>query len=162
MYYDFLYFLQQNMIIFSDYYTKIPKLNIWWTNANYKKKMYIKVLFYVQKLSCHRSVVLMPTQTFNQVWYLPYVTHCYFENKNYVIPLSYHHSEFSKCFFFYLEPTVRMIIPPYIKMLDFHWIKAMLFFRKYYDFLQFFLYHGIFPPTLLSAVVFFRNTTAGG
>jgi hypothetical protein len=22
-------------------------------------------------------------------------------------------------------------------MLDFHWIKAMLFFRKYYDFLQF-------------------------
>jgi hypothetical protein len=29
-------------------------------------------------------------------------------------------------------------------MLDFHWIKAMLFFPKYYDFLQFFLHHGIF------------------
>ena len=29
-------------------------------------------------------------------------------------------------------------------MLDFHWMKAMLFFRKYYDFLQFFLHHGIF------------------
>jgi hypothetical protein len=47
-------------------------------------------------------------------------------------------------------------------MLDFHWIKAMLFFRKYYDFLQFFLHHGIFFPAILSAVVFFRNTTAGG
>ena len=46
-------------------------------------------------------------------------------------------------------------------MLDFHWIKAMLFFRKY-DFLHFFLHHGIFFPTILSAVVFFRNTTAGG
>jgi hypothetical protein len=55
-----------------------------------------------------------------------------------------------------------MIIPPYIKMLDFHWIKAMLFSRKYYDFLQFSLYHGIFFPALLSAVVFFRNTTTGG
>ena len=54
------------------------------------------------------------------------------------------------------------IIPPYIKMLDFHWIKAMLFFRKYYDFLQFFLHHGIFFPAILRAVVFFRNTTAGG
>jgi hypothetical protein len=54
------------------------------------------------------------------------------------------------------------IIPPYIKMLDFHWIKVMLFFRKYYDFLQFFLHHGIFFPAILSAVVFFRNTTAGG
>ena len=38
------------------------------------------------------------------------------------------------------------IIPPYIQMLDFHWIKAMLFFCKYYDFLQFFLHHGIFSP----------------
>ena len=47
-------------------------------------------------------------------------------------------------------------------MLDFHWIKAMLFFRKYYDFLQFFLHHGIFFPAILGAVVFFRNTTAGG
>ena len=46
-------------------------------------------------------------------------------------------------------------------MLDFHWIKAMLFFRKYCDFLQFFLHHGIFSPAILSAVVFFRNTTAG-
>ena len=46
-------------------------------------------------------------------------------------------------------------------MLDFHWIKAMLCFRKY-DFLQFFLHHGIFFPAILSAVVFFRNTTAGG
>ena len=46
-------------------------------------------------------------------------------------------------------------------MLDFHWIKAMLFFCKYYDLLQFFLYHGIFFPAILSAVVFFRNTTAG-
>ena len=26
-------------------------------------------------------------------------------------------------------------------MLDFHWIKAMLFFRKYYDFFQFFPHH---------------------
>jgi hypothetical protein len=34
-----------------------------------------------------------------------------------------------------------MAIPPYIKMLDFHWIKAVLFFRKYYDFLQFLLHH---------------------
>ena len=47
-------------------------------------------------------------------------------------------------------------------MLDFHWIKAMLFFCKYYDFLQFFLHHGIFFPAIFSAVVFFRNTTAGG
>ena len=47
-------------------------------------------------------------------------------------------------------------------MLDFHWIKAMLFFHKYYDFVQFFLHHGIFFPAILSAVVFFRNTTAGG
>jgi hypothetical protein len=47
-------------------------------------------------------------------------------------------------------------------MLDFHWIKAMLFFCKYYDFLQFFLYHGIFFPAILSAMVFFRYTTAGG
>ena len=31
-------------------------------------------------------------------------------------------------------------------MLDFHWIKAMLFFLKYYDFLQFFLHRGIFFP----------------
>jgi hypothetical protein len=54
------------------------------------------------------------------------------------------------------------LIPPYIKMLDLHWIKAMLFFRKYYDFLQFFLQHGIFVPAILCAVVFFRNTTAGG
>jgi hypothetical protein len=53
------------------------------------------------------------------------------------------------------------VIPPYIQMLDFHWIKAMLFFRKY-DFLHFFLHHGIFFPAILSAVVFFRNTTAGG
>ena len=45
-------------------------------------------------------------------------------------------------------------------MLDFHWIKAMLFSRKYYDFLQFFLHHGIFFPAILSAVVFFRNTMA--
>ena len=29
-------------------------------------------------------------------------------------------------------------------MLDFHWIKAMLFFGKFYDFLQFFLHHGFF------------------
>jgi len=36
------------------------------------------------------------------------------------------------------------------------------FFRKCYDFLQFFLHHGIFSPAILSAVVFFRNTTAGG
>jgi hypothetical protein len=50
----------------------------------------------------------------------------------------------------------------YIKMLDFYWIKGMLFFRKYYDFLQFFLRHGIFFPAITSAVVFFRNTTAGG
>ena len=42
-------------------------------------------------------------------------------------------------------------------MLDFHWIKAMLFFCKYYDFLQFFLHHGIFFPP---AVVFLKNTTA--
>ena len=42
--------------------------------------------------------------------------------------------------------SLKFIIPPYIKMLDFHWIKAMLFFRKYYDFLQFFLHHGIFSP----------------
>lgn len=128
MYYDFLYFLQQNMIIFSDYYTKIPKRNIWWTNANYKK-MYIKELFYVQKLSCHRSVVLMPTQTCNQVWYLPYVTHCNFENKNYVIPLSYHHSEFSKCFFFISNLQLEWIfyIPSWLIILFFkrHW--AVLF-----------------------------------
>ena len=31
-------------------------------------------------------------------------------------------------------------------MLDFHWIKTMLFFLKYYDFLQFFLHRGIFFP----------------
>ena len=52
-------------------------------------------------------------------------------------------------------------------MLDFHWIKAMLFFckyydflqffRKYYDFLQFFLHYGIFFPAILSAVVFFQK-----
>ena len=60
-----------------------------------------------------------------------------------------------------MKPILR-IIPPYIKMLDFHWIKAMLFFRKYYDLLQFFLHHVIFFPAILSAVVFFRNTTAGG
>jgi hypothetical protein len=48
------------------------------------------------------------------------------------------------------------------KMLDLHWIKAMLFFRKYYNFLQFFLHHGIFFPAILCAVVFFRKTTAGG
>ena len=42
-------------------------------------------------------------------------------------------------------------------MLDFHWIKAVLFFRKYYDFLQFFLRDGIFFPAIISAVVFFRN-----
>ena len=60
-----------------------------------------------------------------------------------------------------MKPILR-IIPPYIKMLDFHWIKAMLFFRKYYDLLQFFLHHGIFFPAILSAVVFFRKTTAGG
>ena len=42
-------------------------------------------------------------------------------------------------------------------MLDLHWIKAMQFFHKYYDFL-----HGIFFPAILCAVVFFRNTTAGG
>jgi hypothetical protein len=54
------------------------------------------------------------------------------------------------------------IIPPYIKMLDFHWIKIMLFF------LQILLFSPIFPspwyffPAILSAVVFFRNTTAGG
>jgi hypothetical protein len=66
-----------------------------------------------------------------------------------------------------IPPYIKMldfhwikVIPPYIKMLDFHWIKAMLFFRKY-DFLQFFLHHGIFFPAILSAVVFFRNTTAG-
>ena len=47
-------------------------------------------------------------------------------------------------------------------MLDFHWIQAMLFYRKYYDFLQLFLHHGIFLPAILSAVVFFRNSTAGG
>ena len=46
-------------------------------------------------------------------------------------------------------------------MLDLHWIKAMLFFRKYYNFLQFFLHHGIFFPAILCAVVFLRNTTAG-
>jgi hypothetical protein len=57
---------------------------------------------------------------------------------------------------------ILVIIPPYIKMLDFHWIKAMLFFSKYYDFFKFFLHHGIFFPAILSAVVFFRNTTAGG
>ena len=45
-----------------------------------------------------------------------------------------------------LVSGICQIIPPYIKMLDFHWIKAMLFFRKYYDFLQFFLHHGFFPP----------------
>ena len=44
-----------------------------------------------------------------------------------------------------LVSGICQIIPPYIKMLDFHWIKAMLFFRKYYDFLQFFLHHGFFP-----------------
>jgi hypothetical protein len=67
-----------------------------------------------------------------------------------------------------IPPYIKMldfhwikVIPPYIKMLDFHWIKAMLFFRKYYDFLQFFLYHGIFFPAILSAVIFFRHTTAG-
>jgi hypothetical protein len=60
-----------------------------------------------------------------------------------------------------VKPILR-IIPPYIKMLDFHWIKAMLFFRKYYDLLQFFLHHCIFFPAILSAVVFFRKTTAGG
>jgi hypothetical protein len=37
-------------------------------------------------------------------------------------------------------------------MLDFHWIKAMLFFHKYYDFLQFFLHDGIFFPAILSVV----------
>jgi hypothetical protein len=42
--------------------------------------------------------------------------------------------------------SFRHVIPPYIKMLDLHWIKAMLFFRKYYDFLQLFLHHGIFSP----------------
>jgi len=46
-------------------------------------------------------------------------------------------------------------------MLDFHWIKAMLFFPKYYDFLQFFLHHGIFSRHF-KRVVSFRNTTAGG
>ena len=46
-------------------------------------------------------------------------------------------------------------------MLDLHWIKAMLFFRKY-NFLQFFLHHGILFPAILCAVVFFRKTTAGG
>jgi hypothetical protein len=40
--------------------------------------------------------------------------------------------------------------------------KSYAIFRKYYDFLQFFLHHGIFFPAILSAVVFFRNTTAGG
>ena len=45
-----------------------------------------------------------------------------------------------------IESDISNIIPPYIKMLDFHWIKAMLFFRKYYDFTQFFLQHGIFFP----------------
>ena len=29
-------------------------------------------------------------------------------------------------------------------MLDFHWIKAMLFFGKFYDFLQFFLHQPVF------------------
>ena len=49
-------------------------------------------------------------------------------------------------------------------MLYFHWIKAMLFFHKYYDFLQFFLYHGIIFPCHFKCrgIVFFRNTTAGG
>ena len=47
-------------------------------------------------------------------------------------------------------------------MLDFHWIKAMLFSRKFYDFPQFSLPHVFFSPAILSAVVFFRNTTAGG
>ena len=28
--------------------------------------------------------------------------------------------------------TIMDIIPPYIEMLDFHWIKAMLSFRKYF------------------------------
>ena len=46
-------------------------------------------------------------------------------------------------------------------MLDFHWIKAMLFFRKYYDFLQFLPSSWYFFPAILSAMVFFRNTTAG-
>jgi hypothetical protein len=45
--------------------------------------------------------------------------------------------------------SIKTLIPPYIKMLDFHWVKAMLFFRKYYDFLQFFLHHGIFFPPFL-------------
>jgi hypothetical protein len=49
-----------------------------------------------------------------------------------------------------LVSGICQIIPPYIKMLDFHWIKAMLFFRKYYAFLQFFLHHGIFFPAILS------------
>jgi hypothetical protein len=60
-----------------------------------------------------------------------------------------------------LVSGICQIIPPYIKMLDFHWIKAMLFFRKYYDFLQFF-FTMVFFPAILSAVVFFRNTTADG
>jgi hypothetical protein len=47
---------------------------------------------------------------------------------------------------------ILLIIPPYIKMLDFHWIIAMLFFRKYYDFLQFFLHHGIFFPPLCRGI----------
>jgi hypothetical protein len=42
--------------------------------------------------------------------------------------------------------SIFTLIPSYIQMLDFHWIKAMLFSRKYYDFLQFFLHHGIFFP----------------
>jgi hypothetical protein len=56
---------------------------------------------------------------------------------------------------------VAYIIPPYIKMLDFHWIKAMLFFRKYYDFLQFFLHHGIFSRHFRCRGIF-QKYNAGG
>ena len=51
--------------------------------------------------------------------------------------------------------SLKFIIPPYIKMLDFHWIKAMLFSAIFPSPWYFF-------PAILSAVVFFRNTTAGG
>ena len=50
--------------------------------------------------------------------------------------------------------SFRHVIPPYIKMLDLHWIKAMLFFRKYYDFLQLFLHHGIFPHHFMCRGIF--------
>jgi hypothetical protein len=55
-------------------------------------------------------------------------------------------------------PTCSLMIRPLLQNIGgYHYLKI-----KYYDFLQLFLHHGIFLPAILSAVVFFRNSTAGG